>query len=154
MSLLPPEGPVLAVADGKGLVVADNPPSGLEVRVESPGAVRLAGNVSRDVTADPVDPVRGDLHLRRAVAGAIGRARPLAEVPEHIGGQPRGPGTDVGADRLVRGDRAARHRPRPSALVPAPARPMVGPWHAAVSSGKMVGGPRPRRPPGQTIRQR
>jgi hypothetical protein len=41
---------------------------------QSPGAVRLAGNVSRDVTADLVDPARGDLHLRRAVAGAIGRA--------------------------------------------------------------------------------
>ena len=97
MSLLPPEGPVLAVADGKGLVAADNPPSGPDVRVESPGAIRLAGNVSRDVTADLVDPARGDLHLRRAVAGAIGRAGPLAEVPEDIDGQPRGPRPDVGA---------------------------------------------------------
>ena len=109
MSLLPPEGPVLAVADGEGLVVADNPKSGPSVRGESPGAVRPAGNVSRDVTADLVDPARGDLHLRRAVAGAIGRAGPLAEVPEDIDGQPRGPRPDVGADRLVRRDRAARH---------------------------------------------
>jgi hypothetical protein len=58
-------------------VVADYPPSGPDLRVESPGAVRLAGDVSRDVTADLVDPARGDLHLRRAVEGAIGRAGPL-----------------------------------------------------------------------------
>src|SRR5262249_14705111 len=103
-----------------------------DVRVESPGAVRPAGDVSRDVTADPVDPARGDLHLRRAVAGAIGRARPLAEVPEDIDGQPRGPRPDVGADRLARGERAARDPP-PPARTPGP---------AAVSAER----PRSRRP--------
>ena len=92
-------------------MVADNPPSGPDLRVESPGAVRLADNVSRDVTADPVDPVRGDLHLRRAVAGAIGRAGPLAEVPEDIDGQPRGPRPDVGAVPPRRSDIDRQRQP-------------------------------------------
>ncbi len=85
------------VNNNDGLVVADNLLCGRAMQVESTSPMRIEGNVIKDVTAWLVDPAAGNLHLRPGAARALGSVERLADVPEDIDRQPRGPTTGGGA---------------------------------------------------------
>lgn len=91
------------VHDNDGLVVAQNLLSGPPMRVETPSAKRIEGNVTQDVTRWLVDPAAGDLHLRPGAAEVLGSVQRLVTVPEDLDGQKRPELTVVGADQPKNG---------------------------------------------------
>lgn len=81
-----------------GLLVANNLLSGPPMRVETQTPVSFAGNVVQELSGAFVDPQRGDLHLRGPIAGIHQAVRRLAQAPEDIDRQERGPMCAAGAD--------------------------------------------------------
>ncbi len=76
------------VHDNDGLVVANNLLSGAPVRVETSSAVRMQGNLERDVSGIFVDSAGGNLHLAQGTEG-LGTVERLADAPEDIDLQAR-----------------------------------------------------------------
>jgi hypothetical protein len=92
---------VRLVHDNDGLVVANNLLSGPPMRIETSSPVEILGNVTRDLTAELVDPEAGNLHLRRPVAGVVDAAEPAPDVVSDVDRQRRDDRPDVGADEWV-----------------------------------------------------
>ena len=70
-----------------------------QLDLEAP--VRSGNNVVGDCTGWFVRPGVGDLHLKASARGALGKARPLKQVPEDFDRQKRKAAPDVGADERL-----------------------------------------------------
>ena len=93
---------IRVIHDNDGLVVADNLFSGPRMIIESPGEkLEIRDNLVKPVPDYFVDADRGNLHLTKSAVDAIGKAKPMKEVPADIDGVPRGDTPDLGAAQFA-----------------------------------------------------
>jgi lysophospholipase L1-like esterase len=92
---------IRVLSDNDGLRVENNLLSGPAPMVESTSQITLRNNLSRDMTAEFVDPARGNLRLTAAATAAIDQGGPLTEVTTDIDKNSRDSRPDLGAHEFV-----------------------------------------------------
>ena len=93
---------IRVIHDNDGLLVANNLFSGPRMAIENPtGKVDIRDNLVKSVPDYFVDADKGNLHLTKAASGAIGKGKPMKEVPADIDGILRGETPDLGAAQFI-----------------------------------------------------
>ncbi len=88
------------VHEDEGLVVANNLLSGPEMRVETQSKVKIAGNVTREMSEVFVNAAAGNLHLKERPVDVIDAGDPQCTETTDFDGTTRDAKPDVGADEV------------------------------------------------------